>query len=128
MNGINLSDKFALFHEFWSPRIVGELNDSYVKLVKLKGEFFWHRHENEDESFLVVKGRLLHWDAQLFQDIPNQALGWKSVSGPKHSGRISFAPLGDDTQVHVVMNYSPPVWRFARALAPLQDEIGDHIE
>jgi mannose-6-phosphate isomerase-like protein (cupin superfamily) len=59
MDVINLSQKFSLFHEFWSPRIVGELNDSHVKLVKLKGEFVWHRHENEDELFLVVKGRLL---------------------------------------------------------------------
>lgn len=58
MNIINLSQKFDLFHEHWRPRIVGELNDSYVKLAKLKGEFIWHRHENEDEFFLVVKGKL----------------------------------------------------------------------
>lgn len=58
MNIINLSQKFDLFHEHWRPRIVGELNDSYVKLAKLKGEFVWHRHENEDELFLVVKGKL----------------------------------------------------------------------
>lgn len=58
MNIINLSQKFDLFHEHWSPRIVGELNDSYVKLAKLKGEFVWHQHENEDELFLVVKGKL----------------------------------------------------------------------
>lgn len=58
MNIINLSQKFDLFHEHWRPRIVGELNDSYVKLARLKGEFVWHRHENEDELFLVVKGKL----------------------------------------------------------------------
>ena len=58
MNIINLSQKFELFHEHWRPRIVGELNDSYVKLARLKGEFVWHRHENEDELFLVVKGKL----------------------------------------------------------------------
>lgn len=56
---INISQKFALFHEYWQPKIVGELNDAYVKLARLKGEFIWHRHENEDELFLVVKGRLL---------------------------------------------------------------------
>lgn len=56
---INLTDKFSLFQEYWSPKIVGELNDSHVKLAKLKGEFVWHHHENEDELFLVVKGRLL---------------------------------------------------------------------
>jgi mannose-6-phosphate isomerase-like protein (cupin superfamily) len=56
---INLAQKFALFSEQWSPRIVGELNDSYVKLAKVQGEFVWHHHEQEDELFLVIKGRLL---------------------------------------------------------------------
>jgi mannose-6-phosphate isomerase-like protein (cupin superfamily) len=55
----NLTQKFSLFQDYWSPKIAGELNDSYVKLAKLKGEFVWHRHEAEDELFLVVKGRLL---------------------------------------------------------------------
>ncbi len=59
MDKVNLSQKFALFQEYWSPKIAGELNDSYIKLVKLKGEFVWHLHENEDELFLVVKGQLL---------------------------------------------------------------------
>ncbi len=54
---VNLTHKFAQFHEHWSPKIVGEVNDSYVKLVKFKGEFVWHHHENEDELFFVVKGR-----------------------------------------------------------------------
>lgn len=56
---VNLSEKFALIDEYWSPRIAGELNDSYVKLAKLKGEFIWHHHENEDELFLVVQGELV---------------------------------------------------------------------
>jgi len=55
---VDLSSKFALFSEHWHPKIVGELNDSYVKLVKLKGEFVWHLHEREDELFMVVKGTL----------------------------------------------------------------------
>jgi mannose-6-phosphate isomerase-like protein (cupin superfamily) len=54
-----LSEKFALIDEYWSPRIAGELNDSYVKLAKLKGEFIWHHHENEDELFLVDQGELV---------------------------------------------------------------------
>ena len=58
MNTINLAQKFSLIQEYWSPRIAGELNDSYVKLVKLKGEFVWHHHDAEDELFLVMKGRL----------------------------------------------------------------------
>ena len=56
---INLADKFNLFQEPWHPKIVGELNDSYVKLAKLKGEFVWHHHDNEDELFLVIKGTLV---------------------------------------------------------------------
>ena len=56
---VNLANKLKLFNDYWSPKIVGELNDSHVKLVKLKGEFTWHHHENEDELFLVVKGKLL---------------------------------------------------------------------
>jgi len=59
MDKVNLAQKFDLFQEYWSPKIVGELNDSYVKLAKLKGEFVWHHHDTEDELFLVVKGRLL---------------------------------------------------------------------
>ena len=55
---VSLGEKFRLFDDLWSPKIAGELNDSYVKLVKLKGEFVWHQHEAEDELFLVVKGRL----------------------------------------------------------------------
>ena len=55
---VNLSGKFNLFEDYWNPKVAGELNDSYVKLVKLKGEFVWHRHETEDELFLVVKGAL----------------------------------------------------------------------
>lgn len=59
MQIVNISQKFDLFNEYWSPRIVGELNDSHIKLVKVKGEFVWHQHENEDEMFLVIKGKLL---------------------------------------------------------------------
>lgn len=56
---VNLAAKFALFDDLWKPRIAGELNDSYVKLAKIQGEFVWHHHAHEDELFLVVKGRLL---------------------------------------------------------------------
>ena len=59
METVNLAQKFSLFQEHWSPKIVGELNDSYVKIVKLQGEFVWHHHETEDELFLVIKGTLL---------------------------------------------------------------------
>jgi len=58
MEKVNVAQKFDLFNEKWSPRIVGELNGQYVKLVKVQGEFVWHRHEKEDELFLVTKGSL----------------------------------------------------------------------
>jgi mannose-6-phosphate isomerase-like protein (cupin superfamily) len=57
MGKVNLRDKFALFNEKWSPKIVGELNGQLVKLVKFIGPFVWHHHDTEDELFLVVKGR-----------------------------------------------------------------------
>ena len=59
MEKVNLAQKFSRFQDHWSPKVVGDINDAYVKLVKLKGEFVWHQHETEDELFLVVKGRLL---------------------------------------------------------------------
>ena len=59
MEKVNLNEKFGLFSEYWSPKIVGELNGQLVKLAKLKGEFLWHHHESEDELFLVVQGQLV---------------------------------------------------------------------
>ena len=58
MDIVDLKEKFSLFDEYWKPKIVGELNGQYVKLAKLKGEFVWHQHENEDELFMLVKGSL----------------------------------------------------------------------
>ena len=57
MEKINLLEKLSLFSDHWNPRIIGELNGQYLKLVKFKGPFTWHHHETEDEMFLVVKGR-----------------------------------------------------------------------
>jgi mannose-6-phosphate isomerase-like protein (cupin superfamily) len=56
---VNLAEKFSRFTDYYNPRIVGELNDSHIKVVKLRGEFIWHHHDNEDELFLVMKGKLL---------------------------------------------------------------------
>jgi len=56
MEKINLAEKFSLFKEQWSPKIVGELNGQMVKLVKFQGPFVWHHHDHEDELFYVVKG------------------------------------------------------------------------
>jgi mannose-6-phosphate isomerase-like protein (cupin superfamily) len=59
MEKINLKQKLRLFSDHWTPKIVGELNDNYVKVVKAQGEFVWHQHDDEDEFFLVLDGRLL---------------------------------------------------------------------
>jgi mannose-6-phosphate isomerase-like protein (cupin superfamily) len=58
MGRVNLAEKFALFDDHWNPRLVGTLDDYDIKLVKLKGEFVWHKHDAEDEMFLVVRGRM----------------------------------------------------------------------
>jgi mannose-6-phosphate isomerase-like protein (cupin superfamily) len=58
MDVVNLNEKLSRVKEYWSPKIVGEVNDSYVKIVKFKNEFVWHHHENEDEMFLVLQGRM----------------------------------------------------------------------
>lgn len=55
---VNLSEKFGLFQDYWTPHIVGELNDQQVRLAKLKGSFVWHQHDEEDELFLVIEGSL----------------------------------------------------------------------
>jgi len=59
MDKINIEEKLNLFTDYWNPKIIGELNDSYLKVVKLKGEFIWHHHDNEDEMFFVIKGVML---------------------------------------------------------------------
>lgn len=58
MEKVNLAEKLSLFNDYYNPRIVGELNGQQVKLAKLKGEFIWHKHDEEDELFLVIKGTL----------------------------------------------------------------------
>ena len=58
MDKINVYQKLSLFNEYWSPKVLGEVNDAYIKIAKLNGEFLWHTHENEDEMFYVLKGTL----------------------------------------------------------------------
>lgn len=57
MEKVNLAEKFSSFQDYWKPKIVGELNNQLIKLVKFVGPFTWHHHDNEDEMFMVVKGR-----------------------------------------------------------------------
>ena len=58
MDKVNLAEKLSMFSDHWNPHVVGELNGQYVKLAKLKGEFVWHKHDQEDELFYVVSGNL----------------------------------------------------------------------
>lgn len=58
MKKVNIKDKFQLFDAYWTPKILGEVNNSHVKIFKAKGEFVWHSHKDEDEFFLVIKGQL----------------------------------------------------------------------
>lgn len=58
MDKINVTEKFKLFHQHWTPKIIGELNGQHIKLAKVQGEFVWHNHQKEDELFIVYKGTL----------------------------------------------------------------------
>ena len=83
------------------------------------------RHFGSHSHWRVnVGGKIIEWDARTEQFIPNQAIAWKSLNGPKHTGRITFSPLGDDTMVHVTMNYVPPV----RVLRPVMASLSGHME
>jgi mannose-6-phosphate isomerase-like protein (cupin superfamily) len=92
---ISLAEKLSRFDERWSPRIVGAVNDTHIKLVKIAGEFVWHRHEREDELFLVLKGRL----RMRFRD-------HESMVGP---GELIIVPRGvehqpvADEETHVLL-------------------------
>jgi mannose-6-phosphate isomerase-like protein (cupin superfamily) len=96
MEPVDLKQKFSLFRDYWSPKIVGELNDSYVKVVKLKGEFIWHHHETEDELFLVVDGRL----RMQFRDGDREVGPGEFIIVPKG---VEHCPLALTDEVHVVL-------------------------
>jgi len=70
------------------------------KIIRWGGRFHWE---------IEIAGQQLAWDAIVTQFIPNEAIGWKSISGPKHTGRMPFSPLANDTLIHVQMNYAPPL-------------------
>jgi mannose-6-phosphate isomerase-like protein (cupin superfamily) len=59
MDKITLNEKLSLFSDFWNPHVIGELNENQIKLAKLKGDFIWHSHGQEDELFVVLKGKLM---------------------------------------------------------------------
>lgn len=83
-----------------------------------------------DRSFWVaeVGGIPLEWDAEIVQVIPNESIGWKSLEGVRHSGRITFSPIGDQTLVHVQMNYAPRLWFLRPLLSPAAGLMEGYIE
>jgi mannose-6-phosphate isomerase-like protein (cupin superfamily) len=92
---VNLTEKFSRFSDYCNPRIIGEVNDCHVKAVKLKGEFIWHHHEQEDELFLVVKGTL--------------CMKFREREAIVHEGEFVIVPRGvehcpvADEEVHIVL-------------------------
>ncbi len=95
METVSLQQKFSAVQDYWSPKIVGELNDSYVKVVKFKGEFIWHHHANEDELFLVVKGKF----RMRFRDREVTVREGEFVIVPRG---VDHMPLADE-EVHLVL-------------------------
>ena len=96
MEIVNLAEKFSRISDYWNPRIAGELNDSCVKLVKLRGEFVWHHHEAEDELFLVVAGRM----RMQLRDGDRDVGPGELVIVPRG---VEHCPLALTDEVHVVL-------------------------
>ena len=95
MHTVNLADKFSKFQDHFNPRVLGEINDFVVKAVKLKGEFIWHRHDHEDEMFLVVKGTL--------------RMKFRTHEAVVHEGEFVIVPHGvehmpaADEEAHIIL-------------------------
>lgn len=95
METVNLQQTFAKFSEHYKPHIIGEVNDCYVKVVKLKGEFIWHHHDHEDELFLVVKGTL----RMQFRDHESIIREGEFVIVPR---KVEHKPVADE-EVHLML-------------------------
>src|SRR5271154_1339763 len=95
METVNLKEKLSRVKEYWNPKIIGELNDSYVKIVKFQGEFVWHHHDQEDEMFLVVQGNL----RMRFRDREEIVKPGEFIIVPKG---VEHMPVADE-EVHVVL-------------------------
>ena len=95
MDKVNIYEKLNLFTEHWSPKIIGEVNESYIKIAKLKGEFLWHTHENEDEMFYVLQGVLVI----KFRDKDVELNEGEFIIIPKG---VEHMPVAED-EVHVML-------------------------
>lgn len=89
MEKVNIREKLSQFNDAWNPRIIGELNGQYVKAVKLTGEFVWHHHEDEDELFLVITGKL----RMEFRDRAIEVLPGEFIIVPR---RVEHRPVADE--------------------------------
>lgn len=85
------------------------------------------RYGTHTRWMVNIDGREFEWEAQITQVKPNESIGWKSLSGPRHTGRITFSPLGSQTVVHVLMNYAPPLGGFGSML-PMEQHLEQWIE
>ena len=95
MEVVNFKEKLNHVNEYWSPKIVGEINDSYVKVVKFQGEFVWHHHDHEDEMFLVLQGNL----RMRFRDRDQLVKPGEFIIVPKG---VEHMPVADQ-EVHVAL-------------------------
>src|SRR6201998_877488 len=95
MHPVNFAEKFSKFQDYCNPRLIGEVNDCAVKAVKLKGEFIWHHHDNEDELFLVVKGTL----RMRFRDHEEHVREGEFIIVPRG---VEHLPVGDE-EVHIIL-------------------------
>jgi mannose-6-phosphate isomerase-like protein (cupin superfamily) len=95
MEKVNIREKLSLFNEPWHPRIIGELNGQHVKAVKLIGEFVWHHHDNEDELFLVIKGKL----KMEFRDRIEEINEGEFIIVPRG---VEHKPVADE-EVHILL-------------------------
>ncbi len=94
----------------------------YIQFIEKVERFGTH-----SRWWVNMDGKQFQWDAEITQVAPNESIGWKSLSGPKHTGRISFSPLRDQTVVHVTMNYAPHLGDLG-SLLPLDQHLEDWIE
>ncbi len=116
---INIGGPARKVYAAWShferlPQWIG-----FIKRVEHRGRH-WRWLVNLD-------GRDFQWEAKITQVIPNESIGWKSLTGPKHTGRITFSPAGDQTVVHVIMNYIPPLGTFG-AMVTMEEHLEQWIE
>ena len=99
MQVVNVAHKLAQFSEYWSPKIAGEVNDAYIKLVKFKGEFIWHHHDAEDELFLVVRGTMRMKLRERGVEREEQVRSGEFIVVPRG---VEHMPVADE-EVHVLL-------------------------